>query len=425
MRKLLTLLVYIATVSSVSASDIALVISPYHSPDNGKVIFKTAYNVFKGLELGDTLIVYNGNDASIVATLDVPNRPAFEYEKVRAKANKAELGKLKSFTSSLNQGKRTLGAMDTPRVLADIARFQPNVSDIMLMGSALYDNPHHKQMDMTQSGVPSDGVVSASAASSVFGTKGRHYLRGKRIHWVLPEPLNNSLHHEAVMRFSHVYIHALGGDLVSFTTNHTAVTQLLLNKATPLDFIYTLDKSGVLEMRIIQEASVNTRTEPQNIQRVNVQTTAPVATSYPVTLGIEWEGEGVDLDIYAQPQGGQVLYFGQTQSKQGVHVKDQRTGNNNSTRFYERIDLKPVDINTLKVAINIYDAPPSESELRGILRINYQRQSYQTPFTFKLAHGGNRGADINQTLSIGSDTQFSQLFNVREIMNTAVNKVEH
>ncbi|TDF41300.1 hypothetical protein EYS14_00095 [Alteromonadaceae bacterium M269] len=397
-----------------SASDIAIAISPFQAKASGEVIFNQVYGLFRQVKLGDSLIILDGNGA-VIATLDVRNEPPFENENIRASQNIKALRKLESFTDKMSPSGRTLGAIDVPSVLAEVARHYTDVTDIVLMGSALYDQ--HAQLDMTDGAYPSDDFILSPPATSVFGAKGVKYLQGKRVHWVLPEPFTESLYGKAVTRFYHIYIHALGGELVSFTANSDAVITRLLDGAAPLPFRYEVQPSGRLEMRSMPQAAVDNVEQTQFVSRTDIPVQS-ISASSPLVLGIQWTGEYIDLDVYARPIGGKALYYGQKRSVYGVHIKDQRTGDGDNKQFYERVEFrKPLDIDALRIGVNLYSTPHSDKKLTGTLSISLNDKTYQTRLEFDLSKGGNSGKDMRQTLDTGRDSFYSRFFTVDDIVS--------
>jgi hypothetical protein len=348
------------------------------------------------------------------------------HAKIRAKQNQQALRRLKAFTDTMARSSRVLGAMNTPSVLTDVARNYTGVTDIVLFGSALFDNPSHPSIAFTGGAYPNDDFILAPATQSVFGTQGLSHLSGKRIHWALPAPFAEPLYANAVTRFYHIYINALGGDLVSFTSNIQGVLQRLVNDDPPLLFDYRIEQSGQLEMRTIHHhvvsQSVLSHTTSNNQENDNnALPVRSISPTHPLILGIQWEGEGIDVDIYAQPHGSHPLYFGYQASEFGIHVKDERTGGGTNTRFYERIELhKPFDKDTLRVGINLYDAPAQlRGDVSGIVSLSLDNITYETPFRFDLASGGNKGADIIDVLNSGKDTALSRFFTLQSIMDAS------
>ncbi|MEM0909418.1 MAG: hypothetical protein AAGJ37_00495 [Pseudomonadota bacterium] len=421
MKAVLTALTFTIASFTSLASDVALVISPHYTAQNSDTVFKTAYSIFKDLPIDSSLTVVSGIDGALVARFDIPDKQAFAYEQVRLKQFASHLRTLQHFTDNVTQGERTYGALNTPAVLRDIARNYPGITDIVLMGSALYDNPEHPALAMTDGAYPSDDFILTPPTTSIFGTKGVSLLSAKRIHWALSAPFDDVLYGEAVLRFYHLYIHALGGELVSFTANNQAVIEQLVNGASALPFIYQLDPVGRLQMQRLRHAVIENAETTTHVSQDAATDEAPA-----VRVGIEWQNIGedsnIDLDIYAGVPGQAVLYFGNTLSGVGVHIKDELSGDSNNTQFYERIEFRQgVDIDALRIAVNVYDAPARDAALTGILRVRVEGKVYQTPFSLDLARGGNKGADVDGVLNDGIDTAFTRFFTVREIMDASAN----
>ena len=406
------------------AADTMVVLSPYSSLADSKAQIKATKAIFKTLPLGDTLTVINGEDASLITTLIVPNNVALKHPKARMKYRKREIKLLNDFVKQLKKNDRQRGAMDVPKVLHEIGRYHSNVSDIVLMGvSVFYTEPNHPALDMSEGLVPSDGFILASPAHSPFGTKGRkNLLQGKRIHWVLAKQINNSLLREAVTRFWFVYLEQLGGGLVSFSANPEAVMRLLLKKAPPLELQYELDTSGKFEMQSLRRISAETSIYNQTVIRTPVLEMV-LTSKQPLTLGIEWEGQA-DLDLYTQSKGGDLLFFGNVSSVQGKFYKDERAGSTNKNQFYETIEYhQPIELSALRIAVNVYRSDAAIKEIHGTLRLQLAGKVYAKEFTFDGVKVGNKGRDINNPLQGGNDTIYSQHFNVQDIVAVASSEV--
>ena len=114
-------------------------------------------------------------------------------------------------------------------------------------------------------------------------------------------------------------------------------------------------------------------------------------------IGIAWECESCDIDLYARPfPGAPVLYFGHTQSPQGRYWKDY-TNSPLLTNGQETIGFTvPVDLRTLTLAVNFYrgEAP---GRAQGEIRIAVDDQTFALPFHLP-AEIGNGGVGMASVL---------------------------
>ena len=415
------LLVALLTLSStfVSAKEMAIILSPHHPTEASNAQLNQVVSILTKVELGTNLHVINGSNANVITTFSIPYKSYYRHAKVRIKANKAALAKLKAFTDSYAQNGRILGAADIPNTLFEVGQHHNQVNDIVLLGiSPFYDT--YEALDMTSNRVPSDGFILSKRTASPFGTKGLKILQDKRIHWVISKPITNSLLQELVSRFWQVYIDQLHGKTVSFTHNIDAVTNRLFNNASPLNNSYQLDTSGKREMQAVRDITAQkTIIYTEAITQQTPPKLSAKTVKYPLTLGIEWSGKA-DIDIYAVPHdGAEALYFGNTSSPKGRFYKDIRSGGKTDKR-YETIELNSVDVKRLHIGLNVYAAPTSVDKITGTLRLKLGGKVYARAFAFTDVNGstkGNRGKDINAVLASGHDTAFSKYLTVSDILS--------
>lgn len=416
--KILFFVIMMSLTLSVAAKDVALAISPFQTTTEAEQRFADIVTFYTQLELGDTLIVINGADSSAIATLSVPQNTAYTSPKARLKHARPELIKIKAFTERFSQGSRTLGGMDVPSVINRIATSYPYVTDIFLVGSALYDEPSQNINMAISLRIPSDAFLASSPLDSVFGVVGReNVLQGKRIHWLITNTSHDSMHSEAVKRFWFLHINGQSGNLVSFSHNFNAVTQRLLNGAQSLSLPYTINSNGKFEMQGIRQFVPEPTVSPQ----ASVGKKLPLEGSsrsrkQNITVAIEWEGDGVDLDIYAQTPNTKPLYYRNPSNEYGQHYKDILSGGALAHRKrFETIEFnKAVDVRTLAVAVNVYSTPASTRIISGILRVQMAEQVYVKPFKF-MVNSGNRGSDTEAILKSGVSSPHTQYFNALDI----------
>lgn len=418
MKHILLALVILLSALSAQAKEVVAAISPYYSHDTRQTILKDMATLYSGLALGDRLTFINGDDASIISSVSVPEDDVYKHRVTKLRHGAKALAKLNAFIKSMKQDQRTLGAMDVPLVLNQIVRNYPSANEILLIGSALYDNPQQPGVNMTSMHIPSDGFITAKPTDSPFGTLGREkHLQGKRIHWLLPKSSSDSLHSEALLRLMHLYIQQMGGALVSFTANSDAVMQLLLENAKPMNMEYQLDRNGKLYMQAIRKLVPELSLYQQPI----TQTPMPqqvLNSKQTLIVGIEWQGKGVDLDIYAKAQGLEALSYRNTANALGKHYKDVLSGHSHAdNKQYETIEFAPINVNSLVIVVNVYRSQNAQPIL-GTLRLQLAGNIYAKSFRFTAARG-NKGKDVSSVLSGIGDTAHSKRFSVKDIVNAA------
>lgn len=115
-----------------------------------------------------------------------------------------------------------------------------------------------------------------------------------------------------------------------------------------------------------------------------------------VGLGIAWDVEGVDLDLYVRlSPDSRDLYYRHTVSKDGRYFHDYR--NRNHGLDYEYVELAPsADLRRLKAWVNYYSG--RVPNVTGKVCVHYNAQTYVGDFAL-AASRGNRGGDLNSRAS--------------------------
>lgn len=398
---------------SAMAGNLLMIVSPHQDSTAAAQQYEAVTQFYLTLGAGDSLKVINGMGGTSIATLNIPDNPAYNHLKPKLKINLAGRGKLKQFFQTMQINNQLKGAIDMPRLMAQIARYS-DVSDVLIMGSPLYDVKSNPAMSMASGLVPSDGYLLDTERNNVFRTTGyKNRLKGMRFHWLLPELLPRQIHADAVQRFWHHFIHRQGAELVSFSHDESMVFELLRNKAQPMPLTDKLEASGKLEMQAIRDVST-----VKGFYNETVSRTPPRMTDFnqPIILGIQWQGD-VDLDIYAKAFGSEALSYQNVSSPLGKHYKDILTGHQASQGMrYETIEFhSAVNIKTLFVAINLYSAKKPYAVVQGSLRVQVLGKVYETPFQMG-AYAGNKGADMPALLQGGADTRYSKRFSIMDVL---------
>lgn len=413
MKTLYTLLFLGLFSTSVIAKNSLIIVSPHQDSTTAAQHYKTVIEFYLTLGAGDTLKVINGMEGTSIATLTIPNNPAYNHLKPKLKINQAGRQKLKVFFQHVHINHHLKGAIDMPRLIPQLARYS-DISDVLIMGNPLYDVKSNPAMSMASELVPSDGYLLNTDRNNVFRTTGfERRLQGLRFHWLLPEILPRQIHADAVQRLWHHFINRQGGHLVSFSADERMVLELLRSNAQPMPLIDELETSGKLEMQAIRDISTVHGFYNKPISHTPLRISD---FNHPITLAIAWRGD-VDLDIFAKPSDGEVLSYQNVSSSQGKHYKDILTGQQASEGMrYETIEFhRAVNIKTLFVAVNLYSANQPYTVTRGSLRVQVLGKVYETPFEID-AQAGNKGADIPSLLQGGDDTRYSKRFSIMDIL---------
>ena len=87
-----------------------------------------------------------------------------------------------------------------------------------------------------------------------------------------------------------------------------------------------------------------------------------------VRIGIKWPGK-LDLDLHVTPRpGAKELYYNLTKTPEGTLEKDWSSPK--GTMGYETVELRgPVDLRTLKIALNFYRGEKAPGGPNATLRL--------------------------------------------------------
>lgn len=295
------------------------------------------------------------------------------------------------------------GAVRLPQALRFIGTNYPVVqdSDLIILGSPLYDDPHEMAFTMRQNHIPGDGHLTKARSVTPYGIRGDNSLLAKRrVHLLFPDENWKQDDHHAyfVHRFWTLFVELQGGQLSSFTNDTPTLFQRLKNNAPSPNHGYKLEPTDKLEMILLRPPTVKHRTSiyerplsttpmPSNILR----------QASNVEVGISWQCV-CDLDLYGQLAPEQpALSFMNTRTPSGQYFKDwtnsPRAANGYETLAYDG----PVDLKSLLLAVNFYNGK-SPGGVKGEIRISLNNQTYAKVFHIS-AQEGNSGLGREETLT--------------------------
>ena len=407
----LPLLVFFALVSPAQGRDLAIGLSPYQETDAAQRQVKSVLQFLtETLEPGERALLFDAYRIRTLGTFTVPNNPAYRNPNPKAKlqANRPMVSALLAFAKAARKphGENEpgmIGAIRLPQALAFLGANYPvaQESDIMLLGSPIYDDPSEKQFSMRRNYIPGDGHLRQSRATTPYGIKGQETLLAKRrVHLGYPdESWKHGDHHAFhVHRFWTLFIEAQGGKFVSFTGDMSTLFARVKTKAPVPQHTYKAETTDKLEMIQLRPPSVERRAtiyeRPLSETPVSPQALDQAEN---VEVGITWACGRCDLDLYGQsdPQATALSYLN-TQTPEGQYFRDW-TRSPRVSNGYETLAFRvPVDLNNLLLAVNFYHGS-SPGGVKGELRISLSGKTYAKAFHLP-ASGGNGGAGRQQTL---------------------------
>ncbi len=416
MRKILVRVSFLVVMSLIPsmilAKDLVIGLSPYQESAAAEAQVKSVLQyLIKSLEPGDSAMIFDAYHIRTLGNFIVPNKPAYRHPKAKIQANSKVVKNMLDFAKQARKPKggdepSLMGAMRWPQALRFIGENYPAAkgSDLILLGTPIYDDPNEKLFNMSAHLIPGDGHLAHARNVTPYGIKGQESLLSKwRVHlgfanrsWQKDEN-----HGFRVQRFWTLHVEQQGGSLVSFTNDLPTLLQRVQSKVLTPKHSYELQKTAKLEMlqlskpRVKQDRSIYERPlskEPPAEELVGRATN--------VEVGITWDCSWCDLDLYVRPgHSAKTLSFQTMESEAGEYFKDwQRSPR--ATNGYETVVLNGVvDMTTLFLAVNLYGGR-TEDGVQGELRISLDGQTYAAPFHLE-ARIGNVGAEREQVLRTG------------------------
>lgn len=390
--------------SAASAKDTVIALSPYNVENVTKAQAAKVLDFAIGQSPGDRIIVLDGYNALPIGTITVPTESQYQSPKARINVNRKAVAALLGFSKNVVQqgtpgNPSVVGAVKLPQLLRYVSQNYRSAEplDVIIIGSALYDDPTEPAFSMAEGHVPGDGHLNnPSRANTPFTTQEvEGALKGLRVHLAFDDALlANDRFNYFIGRFWTLYVAEQGGDLVSFEPSSASVFERVKNNAPAPAHQYKLSDTDKLEMIALRPVEYQ---RPPIFERNLSQTPLSqndINRANNVELGISWDCLECDLDIYAKAfPGAPVLYFGNKESPQGRYWKDY-TRSPDTVKGFETIAYQvPLDLSAVVVAVNFYSGEAPQG-VRGEFRIAIDGQTFSSPFQIKATQGhGARGMD--------------------------------
>ena len=410
MIKILNISAILITLSAWSghaqAKDYIIAISPMQSASTLK---EQSAHVLEFLihqtQRGDKVLMLNALSFETIGTFKVKDSSFYDHPRTKVKTNQVFLQKFKSFYENpmpLVDG-AVAGAIKTPQLLEKIGRHHGSFenTDIILIGSPIYTDLRSDNWSMMNNKYAADGHFNALPEMSPFSLQGRGaLLKNARIHWAVPDmewaALDHYRHH--VTRQWTLYIEGHGSSLSTFTNDFITVFERAANGTKAVAHNFVLKKIGKVETVQIFEQ----QDDKQSIYERELSSAPPardiLRQARNVEIGISWESEPIDLDLYIRPHhGAKILYFANRLEDFGYYHKD-FTRSPEADGGFETVTLtSAVDLRDLLIGINHFGGS-SSADIRGEIRLAIGDQTYGMPFHFKAGRG-NAGTGRDKTMN--------------------------
>lgn len=397
-----------AAVSSAATARTLVAILPPDRSVPAETLIAELAQTMTALGPDDRLIVYGAEGPTQLAIIALPQgpnavNPAWVKRKL-AEAFRPVMTYLKG-ASDIPATGGIAGNLMIPAALDAIGRnllpaLPEREADILLLGSWQYLDRRDGRWAIIDRFYPSDAHIRAARAETPFGTAGaEERLRGGTLHFCWPggdAAFETDAYREAVTRFWTLYVTAQAGRIGTFSQDMSTCFQRWRAGEATGQAAYAPIAGGKIEMLRapgpVAAFVPDTMDQPGEYflrDDVPISRTPPTAMKGIAWIGLKWNAP-CDVDLYSRPDGSsQWLYYGQVRSADGRFNKDflSATG---ETQFEYIEFVRPIDLATAEVAINLYSgelAVPPE----GVIRVWFGGRVYEAPFKL-AAKRGNRGA---------------------------------
>jgi len=223
--------------------------------DKGNELLKRTFQLLLSeAKAGDRVEIISAPFLTTLADVVVP--PGSPRERVNSSAFAGRFEVLQAFVNTAPVDLRLAGQLRLPQLLDEVAhRRQTGKAVILiLVGSPIFmtTNATESAFNMDEGLVPGDGLIIASSAMSLFGTKERaKQLEGVTVHWFVPNENwgLGEIQRGMVLRFWSAFIQSQSGVLASFGSDVGNVFDRAVSEETRPVMIVTLNPDRELAMK--------------------------------------------------------------------------------------------------------------------------------------------------------------------------------
>jgi len=403
--------------SYIVAKEYVVALSPYSSTADKKIQVSEVVKLVSHLKAKDSVWFIDGYTLETLGRVNIPDNPAYNSPKAKIAVNRQAISQLVQFakTDTVVMAKTMpSGAIRLPQLLRSIANNKSSSNiEVMLFGSPHYTDKVDAAFSMTDGQFPSDGHILNQRTQTPYGLVGnKKLLFAMRLHWFYgsKDKFINDRHGAAVERFWTLYMERTGGKLVSFSSDLLTVLSRANNHAVAPTHSYRLNPDDDKMEMVRLPIDVMTKSIHQRPVSINALSPETLKYANNVEVGITWQCKDCDLDLYAMSYpNAPVLYFGKTDTPQGIYYKDYLYSPSGSNGF-ETIAFKvPLDLRVMKLVVNFYRGKVT-SGAKGEIRLSIDGVTYSRTFHIK-ANKGNKGKGVQSLLnSRENKSQHSILF---------------
>jgi hypothetical protein len=297
---LLLLLTLFGMANQAPARDMAIGLSPYQNADVAEKQIKSLVEFLaESLEPGDRCMLFDAYHVQTLGIFAVPDKAVYRQPKAKVQANRQVVAAMIQFARTAKRPDgdgepSVIGAIRIPQALRFIGQDYPVMqdSDVILLGSPLYDDPKDQPFSMRPNHIPGDGHLTKARSVTPYGIKGQDSLLAKRrVHIAFLDNWQQDDHHSYfVQRFWTLFVEGQGGQLSSFTHDLPALFQRVKSNAASPKHDYKVEATDKLEMILMRPPTIKRQT---SIYERPVSTTplppGVLRQASRVEVGITWE----------------------------------------------------------------------------------------------------------------------------------------
>jgi hypothetical protein len=259
---LLLLLTLFGMANQAPARDMAIGLSPYQNADVAEKQIKSLVEFLaESLEPGDRCMLFDAYHVQTLGIFAVPDKAVYRQPKAKVQANRQVVAAMIQFARTAKRPDgdgepSVIGAIRIPQALRFIGQDYPVMqdSDVILLGSPLYDDPKDQPFSMRPNHIPGDGHLTKARNVTPYGIKGQDSLLAKRrVHIAFLDNWKQDDHHSYfVQRFWTLFVEGQGGQLSSFTHDLPTLFQRVKSNAASPKHDYKVEPTDKLEMILMR-----------------------------------------------------------------------------------------------------------------------------------------------------------------------------
>lgn len=385
-------------------------------PQDGakEAVAELLQGLYRKLGPGDRVIAYDASNLREIARIEVPSNPAIATNRnYKAKLINSAYARLWDFADAAETRQGPAGDVSPPRFLIELAALLDSLpgrtAEVIVAGSALYNDPREPTFSMAGGYVPTDGQLMLTQVHSPFGVAGRDKkLQGATVHFCYTNPpadWTTDMFRQQVGRLWAVSTTLQGGRFGSFEPlgsgcisnflSRTASTETFVVNRSDKATMKKYERATVRERVAVSTATASPQAAPATAEALFQRPTcadAPRTMTGPMKIGIKWDCPSCDLDLYARsrPQS-EWLYFHHRLPADGNGFFDYDfTAPPPGGDGFEYVQFTSVDIRDVAARVNFYNGnAPGGPSFR--LRVWFAGCAYDASSLRIAAASGNGG----------------------------------